>query len=45
MFFQDWDFRGNFVEHMNRAHTQAHRTLAVILLHGSGRVVPRGRVA
>src|SRR5690242_14885524 len=30
VFFQDWDFRGNFVEHMNRSHTQAHRTLAVL---------------
>jgi hypothetical protein len=30
VFFQDWDFRGNFVEHMNRAHSQAHRTLAVL---------------
>ena len=30
VFFQDWDFSGNFVEHMNRAHTQAHRTLAVL---------------
>jgi hypothetical protein len=30
VFFQDWDFRGNFVEHMNRAHTRAHRTLAVL---------------
>ena len=30
VFFQDWDFRGNFVEHMNRAHAQAHRTLAVL---------------
>ena len=30
VFFQDWDFRGNFVEHMGRAHAQAHRTLAVL---------------
>jgi hypothetical protein len=30
VWFQDWDFRGNFVEHMNRAHAQAHRTLAVL---------------
>ena len=30
VFFQDWDFRGNFVEHMNRAHAQARRTLAVL---------------
>src|SRR3954470_2913352 len=30
VWFQDWDFRGNFVEHMNRAHQQADRTLAVL---------------
>jgi tetratricopeptide (TPR) repeat protein len=30
VFFQDWDFRGNFVEHMNRSHARAHRTLAVL---------------
>jgi tetratricopeptide (TPR) repeat protein len=30
VWFQDWDFRGNFVEHINRAHAQAHRTLAVL---------------
>jgi hypothetical protein len=30
VFFQDWDFGGNFIEHMNRAHNQAHRTLAVL---------------
>jgi TIR domain len=30
VFFQDWDFRGNFIEHMNRAHSHAHRTLAVL---------------
>jgi hypothetical protein len=30
VFFQDWDFRGNFVEHMNRAHSEAQRTLAVL---------------
>ena len=30
VWFQDWDFRGNFVEHMDRAHAQAHRTLAVL---------------
>ena len=23
VFFQDWDFRGNFIEHMNRAHLRA----------------------
>jgi hypothetical protein len=31
--FPDWDFRGNFVEEMNRAHTEAHRTLAVLSDH------------
>src|SRR4051812_39592007 len=36
VFFQDWDFRGNFVEHMNRAHAQAHRTLAVLSDHYFG---------
>src|SRR3954451_1174740 len=35
-FFQDWDFRGNFVEEMHRAHTQAHRTLAVLSEHYFG---------
>lgn len=30
VFFQDWDFRGNFVEHMNRSHAQAYRTVAVL---------------
>jgi hypothetical protein len=36
VFFQDWDFRGNFVEHMNRAHGQARRTLAVLSDHYFG---------
>src|SRR3954463_5804653 len=36
VWFQDWDFRGNFVEHMNRGHTQAHRTLAVLSDHYFG---------
>jgi hypothetical protein len=36
VFFQDWDFRGNFVEHMNRAHSQAQRTLAVLSDHYFG---------
>src|SRR3954447_12711971 len=38
VFFQDWDFRGNFVEHMDRAHRQADRTIAVLSDHyfGSG---------
>jgi TIR domain len=30
VWFQDWDFRGNFVEHMNKSHQQANRTLAVL---------------
>src|SRR3954471_23172779 len=30
VFFQDWDFRGNFVQQMDRAHVGAHRTLAVL---------------
>ena len=33
VFFQDWDFHGNFVEHMSRVHAQAHRTLAVLSDH------------
>jgi TIR domain len=36
IWFQDWDFRGNFVEHMNRAHAQADRTLAVLSDHYFG---------
>jgi hypothetical protein len=36
VFFQDWDFRGNFVEHMTRAHQQAQRTLAVLSDHYLG---------
>jgi hypothetical protein len=36
VWFQDWDFRGNFVEHMNRAHAQADRTLAVLSDHYFG---------
>ena len=34
--FQDWDFRGNFVEHMNRAHAGAERTLAILSDHYFG---------
>jgi TIR domain len=30
VFFQDWDFKGNFVLEMDRAHTQSQRTLAVL---------------
>src|SRR5829696_4697722 len=36
VWFQDWDFRGNFVEHMNQAHQQADRTLAVLSDHYFG---------
>jgi hypothetical protein len=36
VWFQDWDFRGNFVEHMSRAHAQAQRTLAVLSEHYFG---------
>lgn len=30
VFFQDWDFRGNFVLEMDRAHTSSRRTIAVL---------------
>jgi hypothetical protein len=30
VFFQDWDFKGNFVLEMERAHTQSRRTIAVL---------------
>src|SRR4051812_9902884 len=30
VFFQDWDFKGNFVLEMNRATQQSRRTLAVL---------------
>src|SRR4051812_43261487 len=30
VFFQDWDFKGNFVLEMDRAHQQSRRTLAVL---------------
>src|SRR3954471_9194548 len=30
VFFQDWDFKGNFVLEMDRAHTQSCRTIAVL---------------
>src|SRR4051794_6328771 len=36
VWFQDWDFRGNFVEHMHRAHREAERTLAVLSDHYFG---------
>src|SRR4051794_7212585 len=36
VWFQDWDFRGNFVEHMDRAHRQADRTIAVLSDHYFG---------
>lgn len=30
VWFQDWDFRGNFVLEMDRAHTRSRRTIAVL---------------
>ena len=30
VFFQDWDFGGNFVLEMDRAHTSSRRTIAVL---------------
>src|ERR687886_1788893 len=30
VFFQDWDFTGNFVLEMDRAHTQSRRTVALL---------------
>src|SRR3954451_233011 len=30
VFFQDWDFKGNFVLEMDRAHAQSRRTVAVL---------------
>ena len=30
VFFQDWDFKGNFVLEMDRAHQQSRRTIAVL---------------
>lgn len=36
VWFQDWDFRGNFVEHMQRAHQKADRTLVVLSDHYLG---------
>ena len=36
VWFQDWDFRGNFVEHMDRAQRQADRTIAVLSDHYFG---------
>lgn len=30
VFFQDWDFRGNFVLEMDKAHSQSRRTIAVL---------------
>jgi hypothetical protein len=36
VWFQDWDFRGNFVEHMNRAQRHADRTIAVLSDHYFG---------
>ncbi|MCC8952715.1 TIR domain-containing protein [Bradyrhizobium sp. Pear77] len=36
VYFQDWDFRGNFVEHMDRAHRTCQRTIAVLSDHYFG---------
>ncbi|MFC1456970.1 tetratricopeptide repeat protein [Microvirga arabica] len=36
VWFQDWDFRGNFIEHMQRAHQTAERTLMVLSDHYLG---------
>ncbi|ACL60938.1 toll/interleukin-1 receptor domain-containing protein [Methylobacterium nodulans] len=30
VFFQDWDFKGNFVLEMDKAHAQSRRTIAVL---------------
>ena len=30
VWFQDWDFKGNFVLEMDRAHARSHRTIAVL---------------
>ena len=30
LFFQDWDFQGNFVLEMDKAHSQSRRTIAVL---------------
>ena len=30
VFFQDWDFQGNFVLEMDKAHNQSRRTIAVL---------------
>ena len=30
VFFQDWDFKGNFVLEMDKAHTRSRRTVAVL---------------
>ena len=30
VFFQDWDFTGNFILEMDKAHTQSRRTVAVL---------------
>jgi len=36
VYFQDWDFRGNFVEHMDRAHRTCRRTIAILSDHYFG---------
>ena len=36
VYFQDWDFRGNFIEHMDRAHRACPRTIAILSDHYFG---------
>src|SRR5271165_2596013 len=36
VYFQDWDFRGNFVEHMDRAQRSCQRTISVLSDHYFG---------
>ncbi|MEA2918141.1 MAG: hypothetical protein QOJ15_10222 [Bradyrhizobium sp.] len=36
VYFQDWDFRGNFIEHMHRAHQTCRRMIAVLSDHYFG---------
>ena len=32
VFFQDWDFKGNFILEMDKAHAQSRRTIAILSL-------------
>src|SRR3954468_7792835 len=36
VFFQDWDFRGSFVEQMHQAHLHTRHTLVVLSDHYLG---------